>query len=58
VLKRWKRVKNLSQALQQWMFVNLSHDIWFEVPDPAFATWVSVKHSIEVASDLKHFSGK
>lgn len=20
--------------------------VWFEVPDPAFATWVSVKHSL------------
>jgi hypothetical protein len=40
------------------MFVNMSHNIWFEVPDPAFATWISVKHSIEVASDLKHSSGK
>ncbi len=58
VLKRWKRAKNLSQAIQQWMFVNMSHDIWFEVPDPVFATWISVKYSIEVTSDLKHSSGK
>ena len=34
---------------------NMPHKIWFEVPDPAFATWISVKYSIEVASDLKHF---
>ena len=58
VLKRFKRVKTLSHALQHWMYVNMSHDIWFEVPDQTFATWVSVKHSIEVASDLKHSSGK
>jgi hypothetical protein len=58
VLKRWKRSKNLSQALQQWMFVNMPDYIWFEVPDPAFATWISVKYSIEVASEVKHFSGK
>lgn len=54
VLKRFKKAKNLSQALQQWMFVNISHDIWFEVPDPNFATWIAVKYSIEVASNDKH----
>ena len=58
VLKRFKRTKSLSQALKHWMYVNMSHDIWFEVPDQTFATWVSVKHSIEVASDLKHSNGK
>jgi len=58
VLKRFKRAKNLSQALQQWMFVNMSHDIWFEVPDSKFATWISVKYSIEVASEVKHANGK
>ncbi len=21
-------------------------NIWFDVPDPAFATWISVKHSV------------
>ena len=25
--------------------------VWFEVPDARFATWVSVKHSIQVHSD-------
>lgn len=27
--------------------------VWFEVPDPRFATWVSVKMSIQVHSDSK-----
>lgn len=27
--------------------------VWFEVPDPRFATWVSVKMSIQVHSDAK-----
>lgn len=58
VLKRFKKARNLSQALRQWMFVNVSNEIWFEVPDPTFATWISIKHSIEVASDLKHSGGK
>jgi hypothetical protein len=58
VFKRFKRTKTLSHALRHWMYVNISHDIWFEVPDQTFATWVSVKHSIEVASDAKHSNGK
>jgi hypothetical protein len=32
--------------------------IWFEVPDPRFATWVSVKMSLQVQSDTKFQSGK
>jgi hypothetical protein len=27
--------------------------VWFEVPDPRFATWISVKYSIQVHSDSK-----
>jgi uncharacterized protein (DUF924 family) len=30
-----------------------SHTIWFEVPDSKFATWISVKYSIQVHSDTK-----
>lgn len=32
--------------------------VWFEVPDPRFATWISVKYSLEVHSDAKHNAGK
>lgn len=53
VLRNFKSVKNLGQALQQWMRYNSYHEVWFEVPDPKFATWVAVKFSIEV-SDIKH----
>ena len=28
-------------------------EVWFEVPDPRFATWVSVKYSLQVQSDSK-----
>jgi len=27
--------------------------VWFEVPDPRFATWISVKLSLQVHSDAK-----
>jgi hypothetical protein len=32
--------------------------VWFEVPDPRFATWISVKYSLQVASDVKYQSNK
>ena len=32
--------------------------VWFEVPDPRFATWVSVKMAIQVQSDAKFNSIK
>ena len=32
--------------------------VWFEVPDPRFATWISVKFSIQVQSDAKYQAGK
>lgn len=32
--------------------------VWFEVPDPRFATWVSVKHSLQVQSDAKYQATK
>ena len=32
--------------------------VWFEVPDPRFATWISVKMSLQVQSDAKYQSGK
>jgi hypothetical protein len=32
--------------------------VWFEVPDPRFATWVAVKMSLQVQSDAKYQSGK
>jgi len=32
--------------------------VWFEVPDPRFATWVAVKMSVQVHSDAKYQAGK
>jgi hypothetical protein len=32
--------------------------VWFEVPDPRFATWISVKMSLQVQSDAKYQGGK
>jgi len=32
--------------------------VWFEVPDPRFATWVSVKMSLQIQSDAKYQAAK
>jgi hypothetical protein len=32
--------------------------VWFEVPDPRFATWISVKLSLQVQSDAKFQTGE
>ena len=32
--------------------------VWFEVPDPGFATWISVKYSLQVQSDAKYMAAK
>lgn len=32
--------------------------VWFDVPDAKFATWISVKLSLEVESDTKRKSDK
>ena len=32
--------------------------VWFEVPDPRFATWLSVKMSLQVQSDAKFQAAK
>jgi hypothetical protein len=32
--------------------------VWFEVPDPRFATWIAVKMSLQVQSDAKYQPNK
>jgi hypothetical protein len=32
--------------------------VWFEVPDPRFATWIAVKMSLQVQSDAKYKTNK
>ena len=32
--------------------------VWFDVPDARFATWISVKMSLQVLSDQKYLAGK
>jgi hypothetical protein len=32
--------------------------VWFDVPDPRFATWIAVKMSLQAQSDTKYQTNK
>jgi hypothetical protein len=53
--KDWKCQGKVRRKLESYGLnrTRKSQLIWFEVPDPKFATWISVKHSIQVHSDSK-----
>lgn len=58
--KNWKsqgRVKRkLSEAGRLRHYSSVT--VWFDVPDLRFATWISVKYSLQVAGEDKHKAGK
>lgn len=58
VLKGFRKVSQYSPIIQRWMQKHSSQIVWFEVPDPQFATWCAVKFSIEVADNPNKFGGK
>jgi hypothetical protein len=59
--KNWKsqgRIKRkLSEGLRYGRGAPLV-TVWFDVPDLRFATWISVKYSLQVAGEDKHKAGK
>ena len=63
--KNWRGMSKVKKKLDSRVHVgNITFarsqalPVWFEVPDPRFATWVSVKLSLQVESDAKHNAGK
>jgi hypothetical protein len=58
VLKGFRKVSGYSPVIQKWMQKHSPQVVWFEVPDPNFATWATVKFSIEVADNPNKFGGK
>lgn len=53
--KNWHGQGKVRRKLKNNIYkTNQSLPVWFEVPDPRFATWISVKHSIQVYSDEKY----
>jgi hypothetical protein len=58
VLKGFRKVSGYNPVIQKRMQKHSPQVVWFEVPDPNFATWATVKFSIEVADNPNKFSGK
>jgi len=55
--KNWKGQAKVRRKLKGNAHrLNRSLPVWFEIPDARFATWISVKHSIQVHSDTKYQS--
>lgn len=43
--KTWRAQSHVKRKLEMWNRLG-PVKVWFDVPDPAFATWVSVKCSV------------
>ena len=57
--RRWQTMSKVRRKLNaRYMSRGQMVMVWFEVPDPRFATWVSVKHSLQVHSDAKYQAAK
>lgn len=40
----WRSQSHVKRKLERWGTKMVP--VWFEVPDPAFATWIAVKHAV------------
>lgn len=58
--KNWKSQRKVLRKLpsRHPNFTSVPTEVWFDIPDERFATWISVKYSIRVQSDVKLQSGK
>lgn len=54
--KSWRGQGKIRRKLKT--FKSRPLEVWFDVPDIRFATWISVKFSIQVQSNAKKESGK
>lgn len=47
--KNWRSQAHVKRRLENaslWRIGGCAERVWFEVPDPAFGTWVSLKHAV------------
>jgi len=54
----WRGMAKVRKKLKPTIPRLGSLPVWFEVPDPRFATWISVKMSLQVQSDAKYNAAK
>jgi hypothetical protein len=57
--KDWRSMSKVRKKISpQYGRLGQALPVWFEVPDPRFATWVAVKMSLQVQSDAKFRNAK
>ncbi len=59
--KNWKtqgRVKRKLAEATKYSRPSSAVNVWFDIPDQRFATWISVKYSLQVAGEDKYKAGK
>ena len=59
--KNWQcqgKVRRKLESVSHTKLYKQPQFIWFDIPDPGFATWVAIKHSIQVLSNYKSVPGK
>lgn len=56
--KNWQCQSKVRRKLTSKTWHKQSFEIWFEVPDVKFSTWMSVKYGLQVRSDSKKDPGK
>lgn len=50
--RNWRSQGHVKRRLERsliWSMPNTTERVWFEVPDPAFGTWVAIKHAVQQA---------
>ncbi len=47
----WRGQAHVKRRLERakiWSMPDSKERVWFEVPDPAFGTWVAIKHAVRI----------
>ena len=57
--RNWRGMSKVRRKFAPRVNIRVTNvPVWFEVPDPRFATWAAVKLSVQVHSDAKYQAGK
>ena len=57
----WTCQRNILKKIKQLHYIDgvlKEMPVWFAVPDPRWATWISTKFALRVASEDKYKTGK
>lgn len=45
--RQWRSQPHTKRKLERFAYTKQLVDVWFEVPDPKFATWCAIKLGVE-----------